>query len=203
MQQINILVVEDIPTDILLIKEYLNESLKQVFDVFEAETLQSAVKLINHYDFDAVLLDLNLPDSTGLDTMRKIVNIVPEIPVVILSGVNDEDIAIQAVRYGAQDYLDKQYLSPGNLLKSLNYSIERKKSSENIKDLLDDLDLAFRRVELLENLLPLCLSCKKIQGEDNKWYELEQYNGPLSRGQNSQPLCPGCMEDLQKSNTST
>jgi len=169
MQKINILVVEDIPADILLIKEYLNESSKQVFDVFEAETLRSALKLINHYDFDAVLLDLNLPDSTGLDTMRKIVNIVPETPVVVLSGVNDEDIAIQAVRYGAQDYLDKQYLSPGNLLKALNYSIERQKVSESLKDLLGDLDLAFRRVELLENLLPLCLCCKKIQGEDEKW----------------------------------
>lgn len=203
MQKINILVVEDIPADIILIKEYLSESPSQVFDLFEAETLQAALELIEHHDFDAVLLDLNLPDSTGLDTMRKIVNSVPETPVVILSGVHDEDTAIQAVRYGAQDYLDKQYLSPGNLLKSLNYSIERKKASENIKDLLDDLDLAFQRVELLENLLPLCLSCKKIQGEDGKWYTLEEYTGPISSGKNSQPLCPVCMEDLQKNNSSS
>ena len=200
MDKINLLVVEDTPTDILLIKEYLNESSSQDFDVLEAETLQSALKQINHYDFDAVLLDLNLPDSTGLDTMIKIVDRVSETPVVILSGVHDEDTAIQAVRYGAQDYLDKQYLSPSNLLKSLNYSIERKKASENIKDLLDDLDLAFRRVELLENLLPLCLGCKKIQGEDQNWYVLEQYKGPLSS--NSQPLCPDCMEAFQTNNTS-
>lgn len=200
MHKIYILVVEDNPGDTLLIREYLGESSDYDFEVFEAETLESALKLINQCDFDAVLLDLNLPDSTGLDTMRKIVDIVPETPVVILSGVNDEDTAIQAVRYGAQDYLDKQYLSPNNLLKSLNYSIERKRSSENIKDLLDDLDLAFRRVELLENLLPLCLGCKKIQGEDKKWYVLEQYKGPLSS--NSPPLCPDCMDALQKNSTS-
>lgn len=196
MHKVSLLVIEDNPADVALIKEYLYQSTQQIFTVHEADTLQSAITLLTHHDFDVVLLDLQLPDSSGLETMRKIINELPETPVVILSGLKDENIAVQAVRYGAQDYLDKQHLSSVTLIKSLRYAIERMNGLQDKKDLLDDLALALQRVELLENLLPLCIGCNKIQGKDKKWYRLEQYQGPIHVGKRDQLMCPGCAKEL-------
>jgi FixJ family two-component response regulator len=78
-------------------------------------------------DYDVILLDLGLPDSIGLDTLRKmqVFNINP--PIVVMTGLNDEDIALRSLREGAQDYLVKSMLNSENIVRSVKYSIERKK----------------------------------------------------------------------------
>lgn len=198
MSKISILIVEDNPADILLIKKYLSQNQQHTFDFLEVDSLNSALGLINHYDFDAVLLDLHLPDSSGLDTVRKIITTLPDTAVIVLSGLQDEETAIQTVRYGAQDYLEKRNLSPMSLSKSIQYAIERKKNMQDKEDLLYDLNLALQRVEQLENLLPLCIGCKKILGADDGWHSIHEFTGQVSTAKGSGLICPLCQADLEK-----
>jgi len=199
MGKINILIVEDNPADVLLIKEYLSENKHIRQDLAEAETLESALGLLSHYNFDAVLLDLRLPDSSGLDTVRKIITPYPDTAVIVLSGLQDEELALQAVRFGAQDFLEKQHLSPASLSKSLLYSIERKKAMQEKEDLLHDLTLALKKIESLEGILPICLSCKKILTENNQWQRIEEYIRDHSEARTVNMICPDCKNDLEES----
>lgn len=200
MDQIAILLVEDNPADIQLIKEYLKEERRFDFDCYEVQSLKAALDLLPHYDFDAVLLDLNLPDSADLDTVRKVTNQLPDTAVIVLTGLEDEELAIQAVRYGAQDFIEKSQLVKSTLSKSIRYAIERKKVHLEKEDLLVDLNQALRQIELLESLLPLCISCKKILGSDNTWYTLKDFSKQIAAERPPELICPECQTSL---NTST
>ncbi len=198
MTDISILLVEDNPTDMACIREYL--STREIINstLKEAETLQSAISLMSHYDFDVVLLDLNLPDSSGLDTARRVIAEYSDPAVIVLSGPDNKAAALQAVRYGAEDYLNKPSLSPEMLHKSINYAIERKKVLQEKYDVLGDLILALERIEQLENALPICGGCKKIYHEANKrWMSLERYLHKQSKSGSSNPVCPDCQAEFE------
>lgn len=123
---IRVLIIEDNPQDLRLIEEMLSEIDIPSFELISADRLEDGLKLLINDGFDILLLDLSLPDSTGLDTFASVYDQAPEIPVVILSGFDDEDIAIKAVREGAQDYLVKGTVSSLLLSRSIAYAIERK-----------------------------------------------------------------------------
>ena len=194
-----IVVVEDNPADLRFIKESLMKD--HTFDCLEAESLESALGLVDHYDFDAVLIDLELPDAYGLETIRKMMTKLPHTAIIALSGLKNEEIAEKSVRYGAQDCLDKQHLSPLTLRKSIRYSIERKKGLQDKEDLLQDLDDALQRIDILENLLPLCLECNKIFGSDNKWHSMDACANRFSVGQTRELLCPDCRTGRDRGKT--
>ncbi len=196
MFQISVLLVEDNAADRLLIKEYLAEEQWKALDIQEAESLQGALELLPHFDFDVILLDLQLPDSAGVETVRRIIGEVPETAVIVLTGLQNEDTALQSVRYGAQDYLEKNHLSPATLSKSIRYSLERKKSLQDKEDLLHDLNHALKRIAQLESLLPLCIGCKKILGEDGHWHIFEEYLREGAPGKTEEHLCPDCKTTL-------
>jgi DNA-binding NarL/FixJ family response regulator len=198
MDKITILVVEDNPGDLLLIKEYLAERQNFAYDLMACGTLESAITALSRHDFDVVLLDLSLPDSFGLDTVRKVITNFPEIAVVVLTGLQDENTAIQSVRYGAQDYLEKQLLSPGMLNKSIIYATERQKLLQEKEDLLHDLTLALQKIESLEGILPVCISCKKILDEKKQWRRIEEYIQQRSGAELVQLICPTCKNDMEK-----
>lgn len=196
MAHIAILLVEDNPADIQLIKESLQEEQKYHFECFEVQSLKAALGVLPHYDFDAVLLDLNLPDSAGLDTVRKITNQLPDTAVIVLTGLEDDELALQAVRYGAQDFIEKSQLVKSTLGKSIRYAIERKKVHLEKEDLLVDLNQALHHIELLESLLPLCISCKKILGSDNIWYTLHDFRKRVATERPLELICPECQASL-------
>ncbi len=196
MPQLTILIVEDNPADRLLIKEYLAEEQWETLDPQEAESLQAALDLLPHFDFDVILLDLQLPDSTGLETVRRIIGEVPNTAVIVLSELQNEDTALKTVRYGAQDYLEKRQLSPTTLAKSIRYSLERKKALQDKEDLLHDLDHALKRIAQLESFLPLCIGCKKILGEDGRWHTIEKYIHKGLPGKTEERFCPDCKTPL-------
>lgn len=196
MEKLSILIIEDNPADALLIKEYLAEQNGFDFAASETNSLSSAMGLLTHYDYDVVLLDLSLPDSSGLDTVRRVIANYPEIAVIVLTGLQDEEVALRSVRYGAQDYLEKQTLSPLMLYKSIIYSIERKKALQEKDELLKDLTHALEKIESLEGILPLCVSCKRILGEDRQWLSIEEYIHHTNSGV-AQLICPACREDLE------
>ena len=198
MFQLAILIVEDNAADRLLIKEYLAEQQLKTVDIQEAGSLQAAFDLLPHFDFDVILLDLQLPDSAGVDTVRRIIGEVPETAVIVLSGLEDEETALQSVRYGAQDYLEKRHLSPSALGKSIRHSLERKKGLQDKEDLLHDLNHALKRIAQLESLLPLCIGCKKILGEDGHWHIFEEYMYEGIPGKTEERLCPDCKTVLSE-----
>jgi len=198
MDQLSVLIVEDNPGDVLLIKEYLSEKQDVDYVIAEADTLESAIGLISRNNFDVILLDLSLPDSMGLDTVREVITTSPDTAVIVLTGLQDEDIALQAVRYGAQDYLEKQSLAPSMLYKSIIYAIERKNVLQEKEDLLNDLIKALEKIEALEGILPICVSCKKIMGADREWHRIEDYIRQRSGAELVQLVCPACMKELEQ-----
>jgi signal transduction histidine kinase len=130
---IRVLLIEDNPGDVRLIQELLAEEKGGSFRLESVDRLSAGVESLSGGNIDVVLLDLGLPDSQGFDTFIKVHDSVPQIPIVILSGLTDEELASRAVREGAQDYLVKGYVGSNLLGRSLRYAIERKQSEEDIK----------------------------------------------------------------------
>jgi len=122
---INILLVEDNPGDARLLIETLREGNDLTFKVQEATTFEGAIERAAEQTPDIVLLDLNLPDSHGLYTFLRFRQTYASIPVVVLTGIDDEELGIQAVKEGAEDFLTKGDLSPRLLGRAVRYAIER------------------------------------------------------------------------------
>lgn len=126
---IKILLVEDNPGDVLLLQETLSEITHFELELAHVERLTQALQRLQEETFDVVLLDLLLPDSTGLETFIHVYNQVPLTPIVVLTGIADETLALRALQAGAQDYLVKGKTSGSELLmRSIRYAIERKRN---------------------------------------------------------------------------
>lgn len=127
MQQTRVLLVEDNPGDARLVREALNDGAPDQFTVRVADSLQHALASLGPgvEEVDVVLLDLSLPDSQGLETYRAIHARDPEVPVLVLSGLNDESVALKAVNEGAQDFLRKSKVDSELLPRAIRYAIER------------------------------------------------------------------------------
>ena len=123
---IKILLVEDNPGDSLIIREMLKETEYTQFKLTHSPKLIDGLKNLEENKFDIVIVDLNLPDSEGLETFLKILSKHPELPIIILTGLSDEETGIDAVKQGAQDYLVKGEFNGKLLVRSINYAIERK-----------------------------------------------------------------------------
>ena len=117
----NILLVEDNATDALLIQSYIKVT---DFSLQTVETVSQALECLGSKDFDVVLLDLNLPDALGLESLIKLRHYVRVIPIVVLTAVDDKELGIMALQRGAQDYLVKG-VDNGRLTESIRYAIER------------------------------------------------------------------------------
>ncbi len=142
---IRLLLVEDNPGDTRLVREHLADVAgSQPFLVQDAPTLAAARVLAGHAAFDIVLLDLSLPDSSGLETLAHWQTTAPELPVIVLTGSDDEALAIAAVREGAQDYLVKGRIDGPLLAQAIRYAVERKHVQEDLEQAKAGLE---RRVE--------------------------------------------------------
>ncbi len=130
---IKILLVEDNPGDALLLRTSLAESLDTQFDIHQIEYLNQALECLGKDRFDAVLLDLSLPDSHGLETFEVLHARYPEMPVIVITGHSDETMAVKAVRRGAQDYLVKGQADSPWLVRAIRYAIERRAAQEELQ----------------------------------------------------------------------
>ncbi|MBL9167803.1 MAG: PAS domain S-box protein [Verrucomicrobiales bacterium] len=124
--ELKLLLVEDNPGDASLVRAYLAENLHHHFTVTHVTSLATALARLKDHNPDLVLLDLSLPDSQGLATFRQVNQQAPEVPIIVMSGVEDEDLAALTVHEGAQDYLPKTGLDGRLLGRSIRYSLERK-----------------------------------------------------------------------------
>jgi diguanylate cyclase (GGDEF)-like protein/PAS domain S-box-containing protein len=120
------LLIEDNPGDARLIREMFKEQGSQSAELKHVECMGDAEKYLATSSVDIILLDLGLPDVQGLDTVRRAHRAAPGVPLVILSGLDDESMAIEALQEGAQDYLIKGQIEPRELVRALRYAVERK-----------------------------------------------------------------------------
>lgn len=126
-KQLNILLIEDNSADAHLIQEYFLDMPSQSANLFPAATLSDGLKYLNgDHVFDVILMDLSLPDSIGFDTYAAVYARANTKPIIVLTGLDDETLARQTVRQGAQDYLVKDVLDAQLLSRSIQYAIERK-----------------------------------------------------------------------------
>lgn len=131
-ERLNILLVEDNPADQFLLEEMLASSRLPVQHIYAASRLQEAIALLQTHPVHLVLLDLSLPDSFGLDSLKSLSDFIKHIPVIILTGLADSEMALEALNHCAQDYLVKGALNSTVLVKSVEYSMERKKVEARI-----------------------------------------------------------------------
>jgi signal transduction histidine kinase len=129
----HVLLVEDDPDDRDIVSEFLSATERRVFSLETADTLSTGLERLSTETVDVVLLDLFLPDGDGLDTFTQLHSRFPNVPIVILTVLNDAEVATRAVRDGAQDYLCKEDLSAELLIRTLRYSAERMKASEQLR----------------------------------------------------------------------
>lgn len=135
IESINILLVEDDQAFAELLKETLSAVAGFEFHLETVQRLSDAANHLHKGETDAVLLDLSLPDSTGLDTLSGVQKAVAEVPVIILTGLEDEVLATRAAQEGAQDYFVKSEVRGPELARAIRYAIERKRTEERLRQL--------------------------------------------------------------------
>lgn len=128
------LLVEDNLAEARLLQEILKGTAFKRFDLVHVKRLWEAIAHLHKESFDIILLDLTLPDSQGLESLDALVKQVPNLPIVVLTNTNDEELAVQAVRHGAQDYLVKRHINQELLVRSLRYAIQRKQAAEALRE---------------------------------------------------------------------
>src|ERR1700730_3233288 len=137
VQRTRVLLVEDNAGDARLVRESLNDGLPGQFTVTVAESLKLVLETLRAVpdDVDVVLLDLSLPDSQGLETFRAVHALAPAVPILVLSGMNDESVALKAVNEGAQDFLRKDRVDSELLPRAIRYAMERHRLLEQVRQL--------------------------------------------------------------------
>ena len=120
-----LLLVEDTVSDAKAAKICLNVAGKESYEISVATSLKAAIEHLDRYEIDVILLDLSLPDSSGIDTLTKLYAVSSEVPIVVLTGLDDDELAMRCIGAGAQDYLCKADMTPHNLRRVLGYAAGR------------------------------------------------------------------------------
>lgn len=128
-----ILLIEDHKPDAILLRELLSENSTDQIHLFHLERLGDALEALKSREFDIALLDLSLPDAFGQETFRRLNRVAPSLPIIVLTGIDDQELAMDLAQAGAQDYLVKSELSGGLLHRSMHYAIERKRAELKLR----------------------------------------------------------------------
>jgi len=153
-KRVKILLIEDDADDVWVMRGLLDDRWDGPFELINVELLSDAVELADRRPFDVILLDLTLPDSRGLPTFLAVQDRFEGVPVVVLSGYDDEQTAISAVQAGAQDYLVKGQVDDRLLVRSIRYAIERSKRTRAEDGLRDTMEEFRAAQEIQQQLYP-------------------------------------------------
>jgi two-component system, cell cycle response regulator len=147
LKTIALLLVEDDSADVELLMDVLSSLSHITVDVICANSLANARAVLNSRKIDVIISDLGLPDSQGLETLTALSEKVPEVPVIVLTGYDAEELALRALNLGAQDYLVKGHIDSNILYRSIRYSIERNHLIQQLKSIsiTDDLTGLYNR----------------------------------------------------------
>jgi len=199
---IKVLLIEDDQADAFLVQEMLLEPTAGRDAATGDITLQQVTRLdvgvgkIAEGGYDIIISDLGLPDSQGMDTVKTLVAAARRIPIVVMTGLTDHEVGIEAVNAGAQDYLIKGQVSGEVLVRSIRYAIERKRIENEKEQAIAELQEALAKVKLLSGFIPICASCKKIRDDKGYWQQVESYIQKHSNAEFSHSICPECTHRL-------
>jgi two-component system, response regulator PdtaR len=198
---LTILLVEDNKTDAVLIEEMIHDadahgSSDRNYELVHKELLRDALKYLAENAVDVILLDLSLPDSKGLDTVKKMGEREKNVPIIVLTGLDDEATAIQALQHSVQDYLNKNRTDSTLLHRSIKYSIERFNNIREKERLITQLKEALDNIKTLSGLLPICANCKNIRNDDGYWIQVESYLKSHSALDFTHSICPDCVKKI-------
>jgi diguanylate cyclase (GGDEF)-like protein/PAS domain S-box-containing protein len=183
---IKVLLIEDNPGDARLVKEMLIDAGANHFGLTHVGLIRTGLSvLLEDQGFHLILLDLSLPDGYGLDVIRQVYAVAPHLPIVILTGLDDETIAIRAVQEGAEDYLVKGQMDSNLLARAIRYAIERKRAREKLREsegkyrtILENIEDGYYEVDLAGNFTffndSMCgifgYSNEELMGMNNRQY---------------------------------
>ena len=183
-KDLKLLLVEDNIGDFILVSEYLKMVLPDS-KLVHAKTLMAALTAMGKNDFDIILLDLTLPDSNGVDSITEIISLAQGRPVIVLTGFSDKQFGVDSLKLGVQDYLIKDEVTPAILLKSISYSIERKKNLKQLEQnekrymaLIENSTDGLLLVDTQGKILEMSVMGKKILGlqpDEDLDYTLEDF----------------------------
>ena len=191
---LKVLLIEDNPADARMIHEMLKGLRDGVLELETADRLSTGIETLARGGRDVVLLDLSLPDSQGFDTFLKLREKAGSVPVVLLTGLDDEALAVRAVHEGAQDYLIKGQVDGHLLSRALRYAIERNKLMRELQD-------ALAKVKTLSGMIPICAWCRKIRDDKGYWDQVEEYLQTHPDADFTHGICPACKEGLRSAHS--
>ena len=151
-QPLRILVVEDNPVDRRILESMLAESTTVISLLKTAQTLADAIQLLDQHEFDAIILDLNLPDSEGKDTLLRLSSQFPQVTIVINTGAYEDEVGLHTLSYGAQDFLVKGKYTAYVLNKALYYAVERKRLELELNEAYKRLQEAQSQIGQMEKM---------------------------------------------------
>ncbi len=150
---VKILLIEDNPGDAFLIKFYLEETGGLNHQYFHAEQLSEGLQMLRDEKCDVILLDLNLPDSNGISTVQNVLKESGNAVVIVLTGITDEELGIETVKLGAQDFLVKGQFDGKVLNSSIRYAVERFHIDRTISNARRNCENAHEVCDMLEDLV--------------------------------------------------
>lgn len=198
--KLHILLVEDSQEDATLMQRELERAGYNVASE-RVETESALRQALVQADWDAILCDFTLPEFSGESALRIVRESDADLPFIYVSGTIGEDVAVEAMKSGAQDYVLK------NNLKRLAPAVERELREAQIRRekrileadrerLITELRAALMDVKRLSGLLPICAGCKKIRNDRHEWQRLEIFIRENSEAQFTHSLCPDCLKRL-------
>lgn len=125
-ERISVLLIEDDIHDVETVQRAFSTVHPPIFDLQHAAKFFDAIQAIKQQPFHVVILDLGLPDSVGLNGVRRLMSLIPTIPVIVLTGMDDDESALEGIALGAQEFLDKNDVTPKRLIRTLRHAIKRK-----------------------------------------------------------------------------
>jgi len=168
---IRVLLVEDNPGDARLIREMLAEAKNVSFDLEHFDRLETGLERLSKGGIDVSLVDLSLPDSQGVDTVRKMYSHAPEVPMIVLTGLGDETLINKIMQEGTQDYLIKGQVDSNLLVRSIRYAIERLEQRKQAMGLLEKAGAKLAKANFvlsilykLSNTISQALDYEKLMG---------------------------------------
>jgi DNA-binding NtrC family response regulator len=197
-----ILCIDDEPTQLAIFSQVLAH---EGFEVMVASSAEEGLAYCTGNHYDAVLTDYQMPSLNGIEFLISLKQFDDAPPVVILTGHGSEEIAVQAMKFGAMDYIVKDerqgYLKLLGV--TLRHAIELHESrrakekliAEQAK-LLSDLQAAIGNIQLLSKLVPICSSCKKIRDDGGYWHQIEAYLQENLHLNFTHGICPDCVKKL-------
>jgi FixJ family two-component response regulator len=199
---IRVLVVDDASEDRAACRRFLERCPVYDYQLEEAETIADGLNICQKRPPDCILLDFRLPDGDGLEFLEQMPGgsdgVSP--PVVMMTGVGNEEIAVRAMKQGAMDYVVKGRVENEAFCRTVQVALEKSFLMQTIRrqqaekdQLIRQLQDALDQVKTLKGIVPICASCKKIRDDKGYWQQVEIYIQKHSDAEFSHGVCPDCL----------